>query len=388
MINNIKDKLIPSHNRDTEDEVVEGNGELDSAQNDVLEQFRIPAYTELEDDILTPSKLSKVQFNVSTPRGFSFKQVEAYHTSVTKSVKRYIDLLERRDKDVHKLATEVDKYRTDVQNVRFQLELLQGSGQALVNDEGEYLKESDLNSEQLRAVELENQLSAAEEELRFLRKRNAEMERELQSRGNTPVPAPAPVVALPGATPTNADLAELTELRQRQAELDVWEQEVIVEYNRMEGEYNASVAKVEELAAELETAQQTISSLEARGVDESVLEGLRGELAEVIAKRDEFEAAYNEYESLYSQLNDAYEALEVSYKELEAKEPARVAELEEAHAKVANLDAHIASLDEHIDALNKHIEELENHTPVAANQTIIPGYKLPADVTPADLGLV
>lgn len=396
MINNIKGKLIPSHNRDDEDAVFDSDDELNSAQNDVLEQFRIPAHTELEEDILTPSKLSKVQFNESTPRGFSFKQVEAYHTSVTKSVKRYIDLLERRDKDVHKLATEVDKYRTDVQNVRFQLELLQGSGQALVNEDGEYLKESDFSADQLKVVELENDLANKEDELRFLRKRNAELERDLKQASTQP----APVVALPGATPTNADLAELTELRQRQVELDAWEQDVIVEYTRMENEYNNAAAQVTDLTgqvasltnqvasltAQLDSANKTIGDLEAKGVDESVLNELRNELSAVVAKRDEFENAFNEYEASYNQLFSAYETLEASYKELEAKEPEESDELIQVRAKVEDLDAHIVSLNEHIDALTAHIEELESQQPTDTT-TSIPGYKLPAGVRPEDLGL-
>ncbi|MBC9707532.1 MAG: hypothetical protein H9W81_21940 [Enterococcus sp.] len=406
MINNIKGKLIPSAHRDNEDDVFEGDDELSNAQNDVLEQFRIPAHTELEDDMLTPSKLSRVQFNESTPRGFSFKQVEAYHTSVTKSIKRYIDLLERRDRDVHKLATEVDKYRTDVQNVRFQLELLQGSGQALVNDDGEYLKESDFTPDQLRIVELENLLATAQDDLKFARKRNNELEHELNNQPAV-APTPAPVVALPGATPTNADLAELTELRQRQVELDQWEQDVVAEYNRMEGEYEASVKKVDELTAKLDKANATITSLNARGVDESALNTLREELAEAVSQRDEFERAYHEYEASYkalettyreldgaykeletasTELDTAYSTLESAYKELEDKETTSGDEVAGYVRTIQELNEHIGSLNDQIDSLNKQIETLEAQQPDTGT-TYVPGYKLPAGVRPEDLGL-
>ena len=400
MINNLREKLIPG-SRDSGHEDVDDGEEISATQHDVLEQFRIAPVTELDEDMLTPSKLNKVQFNVIQPKGFSFKQVEAFHKAVTKSVQGYIHLLEQRDRDVHKLATEVDKYRTDVQNVRFQLEVLQASGQAILKDDGSYAKESDLSAEQLRIIELENELETTKTDLAFERRKNATLtedndalREEVNSRTVAPK-APAPTAA-PGAVPTNADLAELQELRERQAELDEWEAAVVVEYNRMESEYNKSVEEVERLKGELANAESQVASMGEQSVDTAEVDRLKGELETAQSALAEYEKAYHEYEELYKtletsygELETAYKALETAYGELEVAyktlETAYEEQGVEKNGEVESLIGNIAALEAQVESLRVELAEKENSAP--AGRSIVPGYKLPEGVTPEDLGL-
>lgn len=78
IINNLRDKLIPSRHNEDDDNFGDGGIESGSPENDVLEQYRIDINTELGEDVLTPSKLSKVKFGITQPKGFSFKQVELF----------------------------------------------------------------------------------------------------------------------------------------------------------------------------------------------------------------------------------------------------------------------------------------------------------------------
>lgn len=435
IINNLRDKLIPGRNHDEDDDFDGNNAEGDSPEHDVLEQYRIPLNTELGDDVLTPSKLSKVKFGVTQPKGFSFKQVEVFHTEVSKSVQWYIQALEKRDRDVHKLATEVDKYKTDVQNARFQLEVLQGmGGQAVVDDSGEYVTESQMSQEQLNAIALENRVAELEDELKYERRVSTDLQAQLNAKPvPAPAPAPAPVILPPLSkdTPTNVELAELADLRERQAELDVWEAQVVAEYERIENELEETktllVSKEAELAslrAELTAAtdslRNALSEADANGDStegylasiaslESQVRSLGQELKEVLAER---EAVIEEKDAAVEEL----EALRSAGPEIVENE-----DTEEWVAKVDELEEHIKELEEYSNTVEKALVErdealaeqiqliqeyndslAEKDRLIAEKDRLlaerdasagyhggerIPGYRLPADITAEDLGL-
>ena len=346
IINNLKDKLIPSRTHDEDEDIFNDHDKNSgSPEHDVLEQYRIDVNTELNDDIITPSKLNKVRFGVTQPKGFSFKQVEAFHTEVTKSIQWYIATLEKRDRDVHKLATEIDKYKTDVQNTRFQLEVLQGmGGQAMVDETGAYVTESQLSDVELKAIELENLLAQANNDLAFERKVNADLRKELDSKPAQQISLPPVNVPLPGAVPTNAELEELYELRQRQVELDEWENQVVEEYNRIEGELEETKSKLAVLKGQLDGL--TLSS----GASFDEMEALSNQLASVNGSLEKVTA---DYEAVSAELDELRNAPPVV-----AQDESVVEELEISNAKITELNAHIDSLDKYIDTLVEEATKL------------------------------
>lgn len=419
IINNLKEKLIPGRNHNDDDGDFGVNDSTDSPENDVLEQYRIALNTELRDDIITPSKLDKVRFGVTQPKGFSFKQVEAFHTEVTKSIQWYIATLEKRDRDVHKLATEIDKYKTDVQNTRFQLEVLQGvGGQAMVDGSGNYITESQLSDDQLKTIELENRLRELESDLLYERKINKDLQNKLD---NAPAAVPAPVALPPVAAPslagvpTSAELAELNDLRERQIELDEWEEAVKVEYNRVETELEETKALLESKTAELEETKALLAVKTAELLkSQQELSGKAGEFSGLAEQVAAYEASLAEHQeqvaTLTAQLNEAdvefgkvsdeRDAALTELEELRNSEPETVqdesvvAELAQAQERVAALDAEVAGLNTKIDELNEYIDvveaeyaEAQKAAPQTASTSQVPGYRLPNGVTPEDLGL-
>lgn len=94
-------------------------------KHDVLVRLGISDSTMPGEDVLTPKKLSQVRFNETRPRGFSMKQVEQYHNAVMASTKSMFKIIEQRDRDVVRLATEIDKYIVDLKNKQNELDIYQ-----------------------------------------------------------------------------------------------------------------------------------------------------------------------------------------------------------------------------------------------------------------------
>lgn len=266
ILNNIKGKLIPFLNKhqeylEEETEIVKSPGPTTAAPStsnntDVLRQFRISPETELNDDILTPSKVSKVRFRESTTKGFSFADVEQFHRDVTMSLQWYIKTLEQRDKDIHRLATEIDKYITDYQNLRFEIEVLQSSGgQAVVDDKGNYVTESQLSNEQRQIIDLEksvenlnNKIVSTEKELSDLKTKYNEtiVRNEVLENLAKNHDAPASVAAN-GKTDE-----ELTLLENELAVYRQWEKDVTIAYEELEASNNVKDGEIASLTASLE----------------------------------------------------------------------------------------------------------------------------------------
>ena len=269
ILNNIKGKVIPFLHKhqesfEEETETVKSPGQPTAdpttANTDVLRQFRINPETELHEDILTPSKIAKVRFRESSPKGFSFTDVEQFHRDVSISLQWYIKTLEQRDKDVHRLATEIDKYITDYQNLRFELEVLQSAGgQAVVDNEGNYVTESQLSDEQRQIIELEksveslnNKILLADKELSDLKTKHKELlvRNEVLEKLAHSADAPVAPVALPSVSGKSDD-----EIRVLEEELEVyrqWEKDVTIAYEEMERNLKLKDDEIDALKASLE----------------------------------------------------------------------------------------------------------------------------------------
>jgi chromosome segregation ATPase len=352
ILNNIKGKVIPflhkhQESLEEEPEIVKSPGQPTSDQtttnNDVLRQFRINPETELSDDILTPSKIAKVRFRESSPKGFSFTDVEQFHRDVSMSLQWYIKTLEQRDKDIHRLATEIDKYITDYQNLRFEIEVLQSSGgQAVIDDKGNYVTESQLSDDQRQIIELEklvenlnNKIHSVDKELSDLQARHKEtvVRNEVLEKLARNTEAPA-IVPAGGKT-----AEEITVLEEELEVYRQWEKDVTIAYEEMENNLQLKDNEIESLKASLEELKANPLVVEADPIivqSEPV----------IIENREELDAA-NEKIRLLEESNEQYKQ-------------------------------HIADLDKHIDALEMSIneanedeyeDEYEDESPIALNDS-------------------
>ncbi|HSN66898.1 MAG TPA: hypothetical protein VLS94_09665 [Fusibacter sp.] len=350
ILNNIKGKIIPFLNKhqeylEEETEIVKSSGpttaEPTASNNDVLRQFRIKPETELNEDILTPSKIAKVRFRESSPKGFSYADVEQFHRDVSMSLQWYIKTLEQRDKDIHRLATEIDKYITDYQNLRFEIEVLQSSGgQAVVDGKGNYVTESQLSTEQRQIIDLErsvenltNKIVSTEKELSDLKtKYNETLVR------NEVLENLAKNIDSTSSAPTSGRTDE--ELATLDAELAVyrqWEKDVTIAYEELESSNNVKDGEIAALTASLEELKANPLVVEP---DPIIIQSE----PVIIENREELDAA-NEKIRLLEEANEQFKT-------------------------------HTAELDAYIDVLLKSMEETDEEDETEEDET---GEDEPAD---------
>lgn len=421
IVNNIKDRF----KRPSEDENENGN----SGEQDVLEQFRIPATFDIPEKVFTPKQVAGVKFSYSKPRGFAPQQVEKFYAEVQESLKFYVNTLEKRDRHIHKLATEVDKYKTDFQNTKYQLELFQGAGkQAVVAEDGGYVSESDVSGFERQIIDKDSEILELQNEIMLANKDKSILEQKLNESKSVP----------PNPHSGNEELSseeanELQAYRDNETALKEWEEAVEIEYGRLESELetlrassgdnsevqealaerDAAIADLEnqiaQLSSSVEENQNSSSSIQEL---QSRLETREAELEEAIDVANEVEAerARLEQEGVDIDAERVRLAQELSAAQEELQ---KSPELNESTEDVDALNEHIASLDSYIDNMEKHvvtieesntykeqeiddlraeIEEVKNQLEQAGSNNqedsgpVIPGYQsLPPGVRPEDL---
>lgn len=329
ILNNIKGKVIPflhkhQESLEEEPEIVKSPGqptaEPTTVNNDVLRQFRINPETELNPDILTPSKIAKVRFRESSPKGFSFTDVEQFHRDVSMSLQWYIKTLEQRDKDVHRLATEIDKYITDYQNLRFEIEVLQSSGgQAVVDDKGNYVTESQLTDDQRQVIELEklvenlnNKILIAEKELSDLKA----VHKEIVVR-NEVLEKLSRTAESPGSA-SGKSAEEITILEEELAVYRQWEKDVTIAYEEMENNLQLKDTEIDSLKASLEELKANPLVVESDPIvvqSEPVIIENREELDAANEKIRLLEDSNEQFKTHIAELDKYIDALETSLNE-------------------------------------------------------------------------
>lgn len=148
--------------------------------NGILEEFNIDLEVRVKEDVYTPEKVSNVLFNVSKPTGYKTDEVEKFVDDTEYSIAYYIEYIEDKNDDIHKLANEINQLRTQIENHRAQIALHRARGVAVVDENGEYVKEKvkspqeqESNSEELHQLEeevnnLNNQLEEKTQEYKEL----------------------------------------------------------------------------------------------------------------------------------------------------------------------------------------------------------------------------
>lgn len=193
-VNNMADATTDSEQFDSNDAMSEA---IKPQRSDILELLNIPDNYEVPDNVLLVGDLDRVRFDLAEPRGYSIKMVDDFYDSVYESLKWYRDTLRQRNRDIAKLATQLDKSATDLHNAKLNAELSDGltviTGQestaehevqelqltvVKLRDENERLKRqlatggtnnsTDNINESDRVEELQNQLTLAQVEIKKL----------------------------------------------------------------------------------------------------------------------------------------------------------------------------------------------------------------------------
>lgn len=255
-------------------------------QHDVLAQLSIRPQTELDARILTPSKIKNVGFHTSEEGGYSFKEVEEFHELVVKTVGWYADKLFERDSDVRTLATEVDKYITDFQNMKFEIELLESTVASQDVDQDAEAKIDSLEEKILRLERENSSLKSQNELLKTKLEEAQSVDRKEE-----------PTVTTGGLS--NAE-------REHLQQMEEWAAQVTVLYDQME----QSLAETQEQNSEL---LAHVEALSAQIQDSTGTEEIQAQLD---ALAEQLQAKTGEYEELaqqFAQKAAEYDALKEQF---------------------------------------------------------------------------
>lgn len=335
-----KEDTTPEENFEGEDN--SRGQKVSKKQHDVLIQLNIKAQTELDGKVLTPSKVKTVGFHTSEEGGYSFKEVEEFHELAVKTVDWYANKLFERDNDVRKLATEVDKYITDFQNMKIEIELLTSEVDSMTVDQDSISKIDTLEEKILR-LERENAT---------LKSQNALLKSQPSENKESPKKEESPVNGALNNT-------ERTHLE----ELESWAAEVTVMYDQMERNLTASNSQIAEL-------QGNINYLNEQVKNNSGNEELELHIAELTTNLAQVQEAYNT-------LSDSYTDLEDKFGKLEAYAT-------EAENYSKEMDAYAKQLLEQIESMSAG--SVQEYEPV--EEAVVPtgpAYNIPEGVSLDDL---
>ena len=155
-----------------------------SVQEDVLNILGIPASYSVPDRILLPGDLAKVKF-AKEPDGFARDEVAAFYDATCESIDFYIDLLNKRNADVSKLADHCTKLQDEIHDKELESEIQKTSGLNIIagGDSNSELMNAKLKIRKLKAEneELRQQSSSTEatEKIKELQKRYDEVQDQL-----------------------------------------------------------------------------------------------------------------------------------------------------------------------------------------------------------------
>lgn len=103
----------------------------DSFSKGVLKALGIEQEVAIPKDILTSSEVKGVQFRESTPKGYFYDDVDQWHSQVAETVAWFGDQLHARNLELHKIAQEIDRLSTDIQNHIYEKEALSANNSKL-----------------------------------------------------------------------------------------------------------------------------------------------------------------------------------------------------------------------------------------------------------------
>lgn len=101
----------------------------------LLQALSIEKTFEIEQDVLFPGDLDGTVFSKQTPAGYDMSEVDHMISKADNSFRRYVDLLQQRNHDIHKLATHYLKLQAENNNLKLNNEL--GNGISIMTSGGE-----------------------------------------------------------------------------------------------------------------------------------------------------------------------------------------------------------------------------------------------------------
>lgn len=117
--------------RNSNDEQNDGTPVDDSFSTGVLKALGVEQEVSIPKDILTSSEVKGVQFRESTPKGYFYDDVDQWHSQVAKTIAWFGDQHHARNLDLHKVAQEIDRLSTDIQNHIYEKEALSADNSSL-----------------------------------------------------------------------------------------------------------------------------------------------------------------------------------------------------------------------------------------------------------------
>lgn len=132
----------------------------DNKIQDILDFLQIPSTFELDADILMPEDIGEedTMFDVQVPEGYEMAEVQEFVRRSKKSVGKYVELLRRRNVDIARLATVIDKMQVDSNNLKVQMEVANGINIMPTSDEGD--AENELLEAKLYIKRLEEKINS------------------------------------------------------------------------------------------------------------------------------------------------------------------------------------------------------------------------------------
>lgn len=308
--NTFRDKIIPKLTRN------DTNDADEVEEYDVLDRLNIPIVIPLSDETLTPSINKSILFNEQRVGGFNVKEVEKYHRRVNLTLKELLDALELRNQHVTRLASEIDKYQTDLTNKVIELQAIETlGGIPLRGDDGSYVRESDLNEDQRNIISLENTIAEKAALEKVLESKNAELNREIENLKTKNSEVIAHITALQKDNERlQSENVPVDENHPNIVAYIKWVDQVREEYDRITKELKETKHNYTLLQAQL-----TESKVEntGRDVENKNIEQLKANFAQSEANNAQLR---NNIESLTEQLREMTENYSLSQKNQENKE--------------------------------------------------------------------
>lgn len=348
-------KKLTSKNDDVDEEYDGEDEDDENSVQDVLTVLNIDLQTQIPEDVKTSGQMGNVQFRVSKPKGYLFDDVDVALDAAISSLRTYEKLIHKRDLDVHRLATEIDKKNTDYANLKFQAEAYRAQGKVVTGDDGKPIvvtgevEVKDYNSLQeqyerllLNQQELEGWISNAQPYISQLEAKVAEID---ESANRTQA------IPLPGATalePDNSKEDIIASLEQQVADLQ-------------EQLHQAQTSPQESSPAESNTGspEQNLSSEE-----KEQFIALQGWAEQVQVK-------YAEMESYVAELEESAQSAQQQAQELQSSLELAQAELANAQDQletaqnqavdVSSYENQVQGAQERITVLEAEIEERDNY---------------------------
>lgn len=133
------------------------------------------AWSQFNTPPMTSSQAKSVRFNVSTPRGYHFPQVEHFVTQIDEVLRWHEAAAYAYREALRDQQSEIDHLASDATRLRREIEVFKVQGSPLVNADGSYVTDSQQASAQATA----ERVAELEDELRAATLRMAELDTEL-----------------------------------------------------------------------------------------------------------------------------------------------------------------------------------------------------------------